>query len=121
MDLPVLEDDLLLFLTLYSARKLAPRYYHDPLYLNRNRGRENLVNWRRKPSLYRAQLGCSIDTFDELVVWIRSRMRSAVARKREVSVYLDEKVAIFLYIVRFGASYTAVSGMFHRSRDTISQ
>ena len=67
-----------------------------------SRGPHLLEEWRESLRLMRKALDCSPATFDRLVDWIR--LHSNLKDTRYMNV--DEKVAIFLRIMRSGNSFT---------------
>jgi hypothetical protein len=108
-----LEILLLMLLLLKTKRKAhrrrrTPRLRHSQVLLD---------EWRRQPNTLHRYLGCSNETFDQLVNWVRRNSRLDTTR----FMTLDEKVAIFLFIVRFGATQADAQAVFKRAKSTISR
>ena len=80
------------------------------------RGSHLLEEWRESLRLIRKALGCSSITFDRLVDWIRSHSNLKDTRY----VNMDEKVAIFLRIVRSRNSFIDYEILFKRGRGIVS-
>ena len=112
------EDELLLYLavilliSLWKPRLPSSNVRRPP------RGPDLLLEWRESPRLMRKALGCSPSTFDKLVEWIRTH---STLKERGHSIDLEEKVAIFLWIVRSGHSFGECEVLFKRGRGSISR
>ena len=81
------------------------------------RGPDLLLEWRESPRLIRKALGCSPGTFDKLVNWICAH--SALQDTQYMD--LEEKVAIFLRILRSRDTLTDCEILFKRGQGTLSQ
>ena len=108
--LVAMRQTLLLLLFMLFAGKITHRFNYKPLRLNPRRGLESLTEWRRQPTLMHRNLGCSVETFDALVKWIRTHSNLKSTRYMR----LDEKVVIFLFICRFNVSQPVTQTVFTR-------
>ena len=105
-------------LFLYTVLAAAVYRYNRPIpYPPREpQGPVKLRQWRRRPEAFHKQLGMSVETFNELVNFC---VKHGLQRTRYMAV--DEKLAIFIYICRFGISQWVAAEIFGRSPDTISR
>ena len=95
-----------------SHRGLAPSYLSrdEPI------GPEKLRFWRSREETFYRMMGMTIATFDALVSFYVQR---SLSRSRFMEV--EEKLAIFIYICRFGVSQPLVADTFGRSGSTVSE
>jgi hypothetical protein len=119
VDAPAMEVSADKQVLLFTALVIVVVIAHlDRLPLTRYRrpeGPTKLVQWRRQARAFHRNLGCTPKTFDSLVDWCLAHGLDAGR------VEAEEKVAIFIYICRFGVSVSVVEELFGRSRSTISR
>ena len=111
-----MERPLLLLLFVLLIGKIAYRFNRLPLYSNPRRGRELLADWRRLPTLMHRNLGCSVETFDDLVSWLNAHSDLRDSRHMTIA----ERLAIFLFICRYNASQPLTQTVFSRGAWAVS-
>jgi hypothetical protein len=108
---------LLLVVTMMVVYYVQTRVEMRPLHQDRLRGHRTMQEWFTRPALLYRQTGLKLQTFRDLVCWLRQETDLDDTRY----MTLDEKVAIFLYICRHGAGHDNAEDMFGRATDTVSR
>lgn len=111
------EEELLLYLAVILLISLWHPREQSSIVRRPPRGPQLLVEWRESPRLMRDALGCLPQTFDKLLEWICAH--SSLKDNRYMD--LEEKVAVFLWILRSGNSFAECGVLFKRGRGTISR
>jgi hypothetical protein len=107
---------MVLAVVCYTFHLIQSRQGHDRRV---PRGPILLMEWEANPRHAQAAIGCSMETFHELCKWVVQQRHRKLSYSGKISV--EEKVAIFLNVVRTGAGFEAASTLFGRSTATISR
>lgn len=107
-------------LILEIARSQQHLYPERPPRNSRPSGREYLDNLFKSDPRCQEVLGISVSRFQALETWLRVHGGLTDPTPRG-HVYVDEQIAIFLWIVRHGASFSEAAEYFQHSKYTIQK